>query len=82
MFILSIDIGVVNFAYVLAQVNSNTFQILQIIKAEHLNITKLRCKNCVYGNQKTHSHYVHHFIEKHITMLKHVDLILIERQVS
>lgn len=80
MFIVSIDIGVHHFAYVLTQVNSNTFEITKVLKIDLINITKLRCRNCVYGNQKTHSHYVHHFIENHKVMLKRADLILIERQ--
>lgn len=84
MHIVSVDVGLVHLAYVLVRVNKVTMEIVKVLEFDLVDLRRLPCLNskskCPYGDQKTHSHYIYHFIKRKKIMFDHADVILVERQ--
>lgn len=82
MHVLSIDIGLVNFAFVLVRVSRDCDEIYEVIDCARFDLRTLKCtgEKCVLHGQKTHSHYTIHLFEKFKSHFEKSDVILIERQ--
>lgn len=85
--ITSIDIGLVAMGICLAKVDSKTLTIKKLLRYENINLIHLTSKTCkalkcVYQNQNTISHYIHHFFKKfrYIYFNEKIRVILVERQ--
>lgn len=82
MLILSIDIGIVHFAFVFVKVVK--FKIEKVLDCQMFDIrdcTQKKCKpdKCPWNTSKTHSHYLHHVFEMFRTKFERADVILVEQ---
>ncbi len=78
MKILSIDVGIINFAFIYADVSEN-FELNNIIDVNLVDITKYNYCSCEYIHNKTVSCYMKHLF-KEFSIFKDCDIILVERQ--
>lgn len=83
MLVLSIDIGILNFAFVVASVHDN-FHINQVTQCELINMRTLtlECsvRDCPLEHTKTLCDFTSHIFEKCKNSFEQADIILIERQ--
>ena len=89
MKIISIDVGILNLAFVCSELENdylsreNVILYSEIIMCEYVDITSLiyECSgNCDLFHEKTICDYMMHFFKKYKEVFDSVDIILIERQ--
>jgi hypothetical protein len=80
--VLSIDIGIINFALLVAIVDDETFEIKELELCKLINIKNLRCRpnQCPFKEKKTPSHWMFHLFNKYSTNFEQADVVLVERQ--
>lgn len=83
---MSIDVGWINLAIVLANINSNTWEFESLLKADLVNLNELRhlkvsVSHCTLHHTNDACDKINHFIQEYGTDWMDVsDIILIERQ--
>ena len=79
--VLSIDIGIINFGYVFAELSEN----VNVIECNRVNIMNMRHNkvnrcDCTLHHEYCIPDYLDHFIQEHQELFNVADIILVERQ--
>lgn len=85
MIVCSVDIGMLNLALVVAEVDVSTQTLCQIEQVEQINLTELKhqrveYKQCLLNHTRDTVDRVDHFLQEYQPLLSRVDFFLIERQ--
>ena len=85
MLVASIDVGIVNLAIVVADLQDVTFDIQHILRVENVNSVFMEHnvvarENCALGHSKTAADRVTHFVQERQSLFDSCRVILIERQ--
>ena len=84
MYILSIDIGIINMGYVLIELDTETinFDVIHVDKYDitYFNHDTIKIDVCSLNHDYCLVDYVNHFIQEKQDLFDKADIILIERQ--
>lgn len=84
MFVLAIDVGIINLALVVARVRGATWQLEEVVHAELVDTTQMTHRvvdgdACTLGHTKTHTDRLMHVLQER-PWVQRCEVVLIERQ--